>query len=323
MTSNPFLPHSKFLLFPHLLLPFSTSPRLCAFARSSLQFKIPLQVRYALTLTLTLTACFGIQTLALHHVGGRTTKSESNFFSSIARIQTGSAQPVARVFLAGSSLTGRFPSRSEEFPDVANLGCDGESAAVVMRAIDKGILPLPPVLVIEGNTLYREQGGGKSLVAEVMESQWFELGRNIPNLGATARPSAFAYSILLERKVGRADGGEKLPLPIPSVALIPPTDTETLPKSAEELVAELSEICGRFRERGCSILIAQLPPGDAPETMYTRIPYELSRAAGIPMLDLTKDLPPGSVRYTDGIHMAPASAAAALRSILNAIKTLP
>jgi hypothetical protein len=96
-----------------------------------------------------------------------------------------------------------------------------------------------------------------------------------------------------------------------------------LPKSAEELVAELLEICGRFRERGCSILIAQLPPGDAPETMYTRIPYELSRTAGIPMLDLTKDLPPGSVRYTDGIHMAPASAAAALRSILNAIKTLP
>jgi len=154
-------------------------------------------MRYALTLALTLTACFGIQTLALHHVGGRTTKSESNFFSSIARIQTGAAEPVAKVFLAGSSLTGRFPSRTAEFPDVANLGCDGESAAVVMRAIDKGILPLPPVLVIEGNTLYREQTASESLVGTVMESQWFELGRNIPNLSATARPSAFAYSIQL------------------------------------------------------------------------------------------------------------------------------
>jgi hypothetical protein len=50
------------------------------------------------------------------------------------------------------------------------------------------------------------------------------------------------------------------------------------------------------------------------------MPYELARVAGIPLLDLSKDLPPGSVRYTDGIHMAPASAAAALRSILAALE---
>jgi hypothetical protein len=270
---------------------------------------------YALTLTFSLAACFGLQTLALHLVGGRTTKSESNFFSSIARIQTGAAEPVAEVFLAGSSLTGRFPSRSEEFPDVANLGCDGESAAVVMRAIDKGILPLPPVLVIEGNTLYREQGARESLVAQVMDSPWFGVGRKVPNLGATARPSAFAYSILLEKKVGSADDGEKLPLPVPAVAMIPPPNTKPLPEKAEELIAELAAIIGRFRERGCRMLIVQLPPGSEADTMYTRIPYALSHTAQIPLLDLCKDLPPGSVRYTDGVHMAPASAAAALRSI--------
>ncbi|MFM2199537.1 MAG: hypothetical protein RLZZ505_2969 [Verrucomicrobiota bacterium] len=276
-------------------------------------------MNYILTLTLALAACFGLQTLALHLVGGRTTKSESNFFSSIARIQTGAAEPLAEVFLAGSSLTGRFPSRTEEFPEVANMGCDGGSAAVVMRAIDKGILPLPPILVIEGNTLYREQGGGKSLVAEVMDSPWFGVGRKVTNLGATARPSAFAYSILLERKVGRADEGEKLPLPVPAIAMIPPPGLEPLPEKAASVVAELAAITARFRERGCRMLIVQLPPGAAPEKMNTRMPYELSRVTGIPLLDLSKDLPPGSVRYTDGIHMAPASAAAALRSILAAL----
>ena len=91
-------------------------------------------MNYPSILVLSLAACFGLQSLALHLVGGRTAKSESNFFSSIARIQTGAAEPVAEVFLVGSSLTGRFPSRSAEFPDVANLGCDGENAAVVMRA---------------------------------------------------------------------------------------------------------------------------------------------------------------------------------------------
>jgi hypothetical protein len=277
-------------------------------------------VNYILTLTLSLAACFGLQTLALHLVGGRTTKSESNFFSSIARIQTGAAEPLAKVFLAGSSLTGRFPSRTEEFPEVANMGCDGGSAAVVMRAIDKGILPLPPILVIEGNTLYREQGGGKSLVAEVMDSPWFSVGRKVPNLGATARPAAFAYSILLERKVGRADQGEKLPLPVTATASIPPPGSEPLPENAASVVAELAAITARFRERGCRMLIVQLPPGAAPEKMNTRMPYELARVAGIPLLDLSKDLPPGSVRYTDGIHMAPASAAAALRSILAALE---
>jgi hypothetical protein len=277
-------------------------------------------VNYILTLTLSLAACFGLQTLALHLVGGRTTKSESNFFSSIARIQTGAAEPLAEVFLAGSSLTGRFPSRTEEFPEVANMGCDGGSAAVVMRAIDKGILPLPPILVIEGNTLYREQGGGKSLVAEVMDSPWFSVGRKVPNLGATARPAAFAYSILLERKVGRADQGEKLALPVTATASIPPPGLEPLPEKAASVVAELAEITARFRERGCRMLIVQLPPGAAPEKMNTRMPYELARVAGIPLLDLSKDLPPGSVRYTDGIHMAPASAAAALRSILAALE---
>jgi len=278
-------------------------------------------MNYLSILVLSLAACFGLQSLALHLVGGRTTKSESNFFSSIARIQTGAAEPVAEVFLAGSSLTGRFPSRSAEFPNVANLGCDGESAVVVMRAIDKGTLPLPPVLVIEGNMLYRDQGAGESLVARVMDSPWFGLGRKVPNLGATARPSAFAYSILLERKVGRADEGEKLPLPVSSVAEIPPPDMEPLPAEVADVVAELAAIAERLRARGCRMLIVQLPTGAEVKSSYTRIPYELSRVSGIPLLDLTKDLPPGAVRYTDRIHMAPASAAAALRSILNALET--
>jgi hypothetical protein len=130
-----------------------------------------------------------------------------------------------------------------------------------MRAIDKGILPLPPILVIEGNTLYREQGAGKSLVAEVMDSPWFSVGRKFPNLGATARPSAFAYSILLERKVGRADEGERLPLPVPALAMIPPPDAEPMPEKASAVIAELTAITERFRERGCRMLIVQLPPG--------------------------------------------------------------
>ncbi len=280
-------------------------------------------VKYILTMTIALAACFGLQTLALDLVGGRTAKSESNFFSSIARIQTGAANPVARVFLVGSSLTGRFPSRSHEFPDVANLGCDGENAAVVMRAIDRGILPLPPVLVIEGNTLYRELNPNGSVVAGIMDSPWFKVGRELPQLGATARPSAFAYSILLERKVGSADDGQKNPLPVDALPVIASgSEVTLLPQDAEKLIAELAEVISRFQSKGTKILIVQLPPGAEPESLYTRLPYALSRQAGVPILDLSGNLPTGIVTYTDGIHMAPASAAAALRSILAALENL-
>ena len=279
-------------------------------------------MKYFLILALSVAACFGLQSLALHMAGGRTTKSESNFFSSIGRIQTGVSEPTAEVFLLGSSLTGRFPSRSEEFPDIANLGCDGESAVVVMRAIDNGILSLPEVLIIEGNTLYKDQGSGKSLVGGVINSHWFRLGLQIPNIGATARPSAFAYSILLERKVGRSDTGEKEPLPTAAVPIIPSeSDLPGLPEEFEILVDELSQIAARLQARGSKILIVQLPPGASPDSPNTRIPYEFSRKAKIPILDLATDLPSGAVTYTDGVHMAPSSAAAALRSILRALET--
>ena len=110
-------------------------------------------------------------------------------------------------------------------------------------------------------------------------------------------------------------------MPVSSVAEIPPPDMEPLPAEVADVVAELAAIAERLRARGCRMLIVQLPTGAEVKSSYTRIPYELSRVSGIPLLDLTKDLPPGAVRYTDRIHMAPASAAAALRRILNALET--
>jgi hypothetical protein len=278
---------------------------------------------YALTLTFALAACFGLQSLALNLVEGRTTKSESNFFSSIARIQTGAAEPVADVFLLGSSRTGRLPGRSEEFTTVANLGCDAGTALVTLRAIDKGILPLPPILIIEGSTLVHGLGLRGKEISVSMDSPWFNVGRKVPNLGASARPSAFAYSTLLERKVRRADDGEKAPLAVDSKPVIASaTDVTHLPQDAEDLVSELSQLIKRFQSKGTKILIVQLPPGAAPESLNTRLPYALSQQAGVPILDLSRNLPPGTITYTDGIHMAPASAAATLRSILAALENL-
>lgn len=271
---------------------------------------------YALTITLSLAACFTVQTLALKASGGSTTKCESNFFSSVARIQTGQkGQP--GILLLGSSLTGRLPDRSAGFPGVANLGIDGGSAADTLRAIDKGIIAVPPRLIVEGNTLHRAVGQKPGEVARAMESRWFAVGREIPNLGATARPSAFLYSWLMERKHGGGGPGGAEGLPLAGRPRVPDrAESPALEPAEEELAAELSGILARLAAKGCRITMVLLPPGADADSPKRRIPMAIACRTGLPWWDLTEGLPDGTVSYTDGVHLSPASASATMTSLL-------
>ena len=170
-------------------------------------------LRYLAGLLGMFAVCLGVQTLALRASGGKSLKSESNYFSSIARIQT-ETQGKPRIMLLGSSMTGRLGDRARHFDGVANLGCDGGSAVVTLRAMDRGILPTAPLLIVEANSLSFElEQRGKEIGAAI-DSPWFQLGIKTPNLGATARPTAFAYSWLMARMPGSAPGtgNEMLPL---------------------------------------------------------------------------------------------------------------
>lgn len=271
---------------------------------------------YALTLTLTLAACFALQSLALRASGGRTVKSESNFFSSVARIQTG-LRGEPETLLLGSSITGRLPDRSGGFAGVANMGIDGGSAADTLRAIDRGIMACPPRMVVEGNTLYRAVGHPPGEVAVAMESGWFKIGRDIPNLGATARPSAFFYSWLMERKHGGPAAGDREGLPLATRPRVPePAEAPVLDEAADGLVTELSGILERLKERGCRITLVFMPPGAAADSLNRRIPLAIACRAGVMWWDLNEELPEGSVRFTDGVHMSPSSASATMTTLL-------
>jgi hypothetical protein len=277
-------------------------------------------MRYLLFLSLTLAVCFGFQTYALNAVGGRTTKSESNFFSSIARIQTGVGDN-PRIMLLGSSMTGRFPDRSSGFDGVSSLGCDGSSAVDTLRAMDRGELPYAPILVIEGNTFYRAVGSNKSEIAQAIASPWFEIGINTPQLSASARPAAFAYSRLLAAKIGRSEGPDGRLLPVSTKALVC-TETQHLAKNEGHLICEMEAIFMRLQNKGVKLMIVILPPGKSKDTPNVRLPAEISRRTKVPLLDLTDSLPKDSVRFTDGVHMDPQSADAALRTILKALGEL-
>ena len=266
-------------------------------------------MRYALTLALTLAACFTVQSFALRAVGGRTTKSESNYFSSLGRIQAG-ALGGPEVMLLGSSITGRLPDRANGFDGFANMGCDGGSALDALRAMDRGTLPSPPWVVIEANTLHLALAGRPSEVAAAMERPWFRAGLNFSGVSAYSRPSAFLYSRLLSGKIGGygTEGGPP-DLGVASVPALVKSATETpLAEAEEKLVREMVAILANLRSRGTRAVIVWLPPS----RRYPGVPewlLELAFRAEIPFWDLGQEALPEAVSLTDGVHMSAPSAA--------------
>ena len=84
------------------------------------------------------------------------------------------------------------------------------------------------------------------------------------------------------------------------------------------LLDELTGILARLTAAGTKIIIVMLPPGAQAGTPNRVLPEELARRSGLPFWDLAAAIPPDSVRFTDGVHMDPPSAAATLRTLLDA-----
>jgi hypothetical protein len=270
---------------------------------------------YVATFVVVFTACFGIQALALRTSGGLA-KSESNYFSSLGRLQA-AARGETKVMLLGSSLTGRLPDRSAGFEGFANLGCDGGTAVDALRAMDEGILPTAPCLVIEANYLHRALDPAPSEVAAATEKPWFRAGIKLPLIGASARPATFLYSKLLARKIGGfGDPSADEDLEVASHPThLSDQGAEKLSSSEMKLVDELVPLLDRLRQKGCRPVFVWLPPGresgsPAPPWMITLI-----AESGAEWWDLGAGANPERVVLTDGVHMAASSAARTVRSL--------
>ncbi|RYD33064.1 MAG: hypothetical protein EOP87_11710 [Verrucomicrobiaceae bacterium] len=269
--------------------------------------------RYPLILLISLAACFGAQTLALKLVGGKTRKSESNYFSSIARLQT-ETKDRPRVLFLGSSLTGRLPER----PQAGNLGCDGASAVITLRAIDEGLLPSAEVIFVETNTLSYELESLGRETAAALRSDWFKAGMKVPNLGATARPTAFAYSWLESRR-NRADAqeaGQLSPFAASAGFSILDAVPDLQDAREEALVDEISGILSRLKYHGADVRLVLLPAGGKETELDLRIARAVAAKTRLPWWDMTAGIPAEAIGYTDGRHMDAAAAAAVVDALL-------
>jgi hypothetical protein len=276
--------------------------------------------RYCSTAAGILILCLTIQTVLLFANPDRPKKSESNFFSSIARLQTGIA-PLPRIMLLGSSMTGRLPDRAMGWEKVANLGCDGGSAVTVLRAIADCKFPAPEAVIIEANTLVMGLKSQQSEIDEAIDSSWFWLGVRFPQVGAIGRPASIAYSQLLARRLGSyVKTSRPANTPVP-----PATAWHTvllLSPEAENTAARLCDLFNRVRSRSVKIAIVQLPCRREQRTDWIDIVREVSRRTGAAFIDAANRLPAGSLRFTDDVHMDAATASLCLDYILAACPCL-
>lgn len=276
-------------------------------------------MRYTLICATSLAVLFALQALALHMVGGRTIKSESNFFSSVGRIQAG-VKGSPEIMLLGSSITGRLPDRAQGFDGLANMGCDGGSAADTLRAIHEGRLPQASVLLVEANALHIALNG-ESEVASAIQGIWFQAGLRFSCLSAYARPSAFLYSLLLAHRTGNYGpaGGDDLGAGVPPGP--PPAEWEpvNLTGKQREICTELTARIRDLRQAGCRIIMVWLPP--ARQNGIPPMPWirQLVMDSGCEWWDLGQMASEQRVRLTDGVHMDAPTAGRTANSIITAI----
>ena len=277
---------------------------------------------YWLIFALTLAGCFGAQAFALKKAGGRTLKSESNFFSSVGRIQAG-AYANEKIAVLGSSITGRLPDSAQGFAGISNMGCDGGNGIDTLRAIDKGILPTAPWIFIEANTLQLSLDSKPTEISRTMEGLWFQLGIKHPSISAYSRPSAFFYSRLLAKKIGnyseaeakRGFGLSTLPTPITEIPAQVTSDAEN------KIIAEVSEIIQRLHQKNSKVAFVWLPPPRAEDKAPDWI-MKLVATRQSSWWDLGQEVPLHEVKLTDSVHMDAVSATRTTGELLRSIQKL-
>jgi hypothetical protein len=271
-------------------------------------------IRFLLGVAVALLLCFGLQAVCYYGLGWKTGKGESNYFSTMSRFQA-AAHPAADIAFAGSSITGRLPGREVGNEKIANLGSDGGPALDGMRMLVAGKIALPRWLVMETNTMYGGVGFGESLISRNGQGPWFLIGSRCPLLGASARPSAMLYSQLLRRPAVLLAEPVSLVTNVPENANVNDmTDLEKL--RLQQYLTAIADL----RSKGVQIILVKIPAGamnDRERHLVSCSIAQIQKDRTIFYLDVDAQIPRDKLVFTDGVHMAPESAAKVLTSIVN------
>ena len=240
--------------------------------------------------------------------------AENNYRQNLLRIESlerrvRSGTPPESV-LAGTSISGRIlPSFFDgtALAGIANLGLDGTSPVFSLEMLRR--LPrVPRRVFLETHALHQASAENESVIQKSLSSmagRWVAAGWMF---STAERPSTVLYTAVKKGKeaasTGRRSAGNTYPKYVPGTNVV-----ESLTRSILEL-----------RERGCEVILADLPVGyDWPPgpNMGEPVASELVRSLNLRRLDCRKWLysrgfEPG---FTDGIHLDGVSARETARAL--------
>lgn len=255
----------------------------------------------------------------IRKVDGRPGKGESNFFSSLARVQRACAAE-CEMALVGSSVTGRLPDRTAGIAGIANLGIDGGNGLDGLRAIEDGLVQVRRHVVIETNTLAVGLHAKDVQVSDGFDGLWFQLGKKFPLFSYSARPTSMIY--LLARSRSSADAGAAATPPAaPSLGpeVITRLPELPLPALEEGRVDRMCQGIETLKQRGILVTLVQYPPAANETSMEYRMAAAISARCQIPLWNLGRALPKDTYVLTDGIHLDARSAREVTELLHNAL----
>lgn len=240
--------------------------------------------------------------------------AETNFQANLIRLQAFLFDGPPRTVLLGSSLSGRlvpdYFDRTQLAP-LANLGLDGSSAAF---GLDLVVARPPAMVIIEENTLLRTGDANDTLLAATLHSFGFRLSRHFPVLRAQYRLSSVLYA-WLKLRVDRGRGS----IPVTPSAAIKGAESSGLATSGETSLRAVKDRLRAqiqaLRAQGCRIVLVRLPAGYHSGSLNGdafRLGDDLAKEFSLRQVDLEAELSGRGdrPRYTDGMHLTPASARA-------------
>lgn len=275
--------------------------------------------------------------LALLAMPWRAHIAESNYQSNLIRLEHSLLNTSASAALVGSSITGRLLPEyfaQTPWPQIANLGLDGSGPLLGLELL-AARSNIPPSLVIEANLLMVPEGINDRTLRNAVDGFGFKLARHIPFLRAETRPTSLLYSWLKRRQELHAASPET-PLPEnPTQSTTPPPPTQAAAgkptqqetrmdlNTPEELAAHKQRVyslCRALKARGIRVILVRFPTQYVPiQTEFHPLDFtgDLAKDLSIPRIDLGLQFQRAghTPTFTDGTHLAPASAQIAARQI--------
>jgi len=259
---------------------------------------------------------------------------ESNFQANLIRADQFFYGPDKPVVLVGTSITGRLLPEffKEQGLEVYNLGLDGCTPCTGLELVLKKPA-LPKIVLLEVPGFLRVPTENDSQILDAIGGFTFKLGRFLPIVRASSRPSAILYSILKKKNDAHADAGpaappksELPPLPVRTIESIhvAPPSAVTLNQEDPEIKHLLQTITA-LTDRKVEVILMRLPAGNQKtrsETDQPDLADRLSTTLSLKILDVASTLHIRGVTlsFSDGLHMRGPSAREAAKVISEGLK---